>query len=133
LVGHILENLALDFNRPVSEISDAAMKLLEKQSWRGNVRELKNTLERAVVLADNNVLDLKEFGFATPQQEKILEAEFSGMTLSDALEKLERQMIVDALSRADGVKNRAAVRLGISRPNLVYRLKKLGLSTGAEE
>lgn len=133
LVNHILKNLGWEFNRPPSIVSGSALSLLESQPWRGNVRELKNTLERAVVLSDSPILKEDNFGFAAQQGGKLSRSEFADKSLVDALETVEKEMIQNALQCHNGVKNRAAQQLGISRPNLVYRMKRLGIISGCDD
>jgi two-component system response regulator AtoC len=110
----------------VPHITEAALRLLEDYPWPGNVRELENVLERARVLCRTgtigvSLLDLK-VGGAAPKDES------PGMRLDDALDRLEREMILRALEETKQVKARAARLLGVSERSLWYKLRKHGLS-----
>lgn len=124
LVDHLLTNFALEFGRPAMNISPDAKAYLAEQLWPGNVRELKNTIERAIVLSESDCLDMDDFSFAKPAA---LSFRNDGKGLLETLEKMEKELIESALHRNDGIKSRAAEELGISRTNLIYRIKRLGL------
>jgi two-component system response regulator AtoC len=106
-------------------ITHEALRLLEDYAWPGNVRELENVIERAVVLCrgdtiGTSLLDLRE----RPTDG----AERGGLRLDEALDRLEREMILRALEETKQVKARAARLLGVSERSLWYKLKKHGLS-----
>lgn len=114
----------------IEGFSPEAMDLLISYCWPGNVRELENLVERLVVL--------KGEGVVTPQDlpEKIrgegpkvdLWPLDDGLDLSTAVNNLERQLILEALKRAGGVKSRAARILGIKRTTLIEKMKRNGLA-----
>ena len=97
--------------------------------WPGNVRELQNAVEHALVLCDGPVL-LPEF---LPREINMPElaaaAAISAPTPSLDLQDVERQALVDALQKAGGNKKKAAELLGIHRPTLYNKLRRLGLKT----
>jgi two-component system response regulator AtoC len=106
-------------------ITHEALRLLEEYAWPGNVRELENVIERAVVLCrgdtiGTSLLDLRERPTDT--------AERGGLRLDEALDRLEREVILRALEETKQVKARAARLLGVSERSLWYKLKKHGLS-----
>ena len=99
--------------------------------WPGNVRELEHTLERAVILCRKEELrhiQLETGGLthSNPVGSPVL-APNDGQGIAQALVNLERDMIVRALQESRGVQAKAARKLGISRSNLHYRIKKLNL------
>jgi two-component system response regulator AtoC len=105
-------------------ITQEALRLLEDYPWPGNVRELENVVERAVVLCRSDtigtsLLDLRE------RPADVVEG--GTLRLDDALDRLERDMILRALEEAKQVKARAARLLGVSERSLWYKLKKHGL------
>ena len=111
-------------------------KLLLAYSWPGNVRELQNTLERAAVMADDEVLPAhlpfqitvcKSFSGPSGKDER----SGSLFALDDRLREMEKGMIIEALKRAGGVQVKAAQLLGISPRSLWHRVKKYGVDTGA--
>ena len=122
LARHFTARMAQRFGRPVT-LSDGAIAWLEEQEWRGNVRELENTIERAVVLTDGDVLEVANFSHSprpTPH------APARG-TLSDVVEAAEREAIAAALSATDGNRRAAAKRLGVSLRTLFYKMSRYGL------
>ena len=106
-------------------ITHEALRLLEGYRWPGNVRELENVVERAVVLCrgdtiGTSLLDLRERASDVPER--------GGLRLDEALDRVEREMILRALEETKHVKARAARLLGVSERSLWYKLKKHGLS-----
>ncbi len=122
LARHFVARLAQRFGRPLA-LSDATVAWLEQQEWRGNVRELENAIERAVVLSDRNELEPEDFRVVprtthhTPP---------TG-TLGDVVEAAETQAISDALKAVDGNRREAAKRLGVSLRTLFYKMSRYGL------
>jgi len=127
LVAHFVEKYAAEVGRAVPKVSPQAMSLIYRHTWPGNVRELENALERAVILAGNEIQpsDLPlDMGLGPVESEPCLP---SGMTINQAVEDLERRMIQRALSETGGVAAHAAKVLGITKSNLAYKMKKYGL------
>jgi len=122
LARHFVARLAQRFGRPLT-LSDATVTWLEQQEWRGNVRELENAIERAVVLTDRNELEPGDFR-AVPRSTH--HAPPTG-TLSDVVEAAETQAISDALKAVDGNRREAAKRLGVSLRTLFYKMSRYGL------
>ena len=124
LVGHFLRK----FGRPGRDlgISAPALRLLEDYSWPGNVRELENVIERAVVLGRGDVIGADLLDLRTPGAPDA--DEVPRVRLDDALDRLEREMILRALEETRQVKARAARVLGISERSLWYKLRKHGLT-----
>jgi DNA-binding NtrC family response regulator len=128
LVHHFVDVYAREMNREITGMDDRAMQILQRYRWRGNVRELQNVIERAVVLCKGHTLgvdDLPPKLLDTPQDESV-EA-YASTTLKDALEQRERRIIESAL-RANGWNRQlTAERLGINRTTLYKKMKRLGL------
>ena len=125
LIDHFLKKFAGANHKEIAGLTREARELLLRYDYPGNVRELENIIERAVVLTRDGVigpddlpLTLHDAGEETPKPG----------SLPAAVEEIERQMIQDALVRAGGVQTRAAELLGISERVLRYKLKKCGLS-----
>lgn len=136
LAEHFLDDARKRFERQVNSISPEAMDCLMRYRWPGNVRELKNTIERAVLIADGDTLTSK----CLPVQTAQLKGEKSAMAattaqgnLEETLANIERQLIIDALERADGVQRHAAKLLGITERVLWYKVKKYGIEVGSEK
>jgi len=111
-VRHILEEL----DAPEVVLDDDALALLLAYDWPGNMRELRNVLERALLLAGNGRLQRRHFPGLTRERAQGLSA--------PTLAALEREHILRVLRECDGNTQRAAARLGISRQSLYRRLKK---------
>ena len=122
LARHFVARLAQRFGRPLT-LSDATVAWLEQQEWRGNVRELENAIERAVVLTDRDELEPGDF---TKTPRPTSHAPLTG-TLSDVVEAAETQAISDALKAVDGNRREAAKRLGVSLRTLFYKMSRYGL------
>jgi two-component system response regulator AtoC len=125
LARHFAARLAQRFGRPLA-LSAAAIAWLEEQEWRGNVRELENAIERAVVLTDKETLEPDDFTVAPPRRDAERGSGGEG-TLKDLVEAAERQAISDALEAVAGNRRAAAVRLGVSLRTLFYKMSRYGL------
>jgi two-component system response regulator AtoC len=129
LAHHFVARLAQRFGRPLA-LSAGAIAWLEEQEWRGNVRELENAIERAVVLTDRDVLepaDLRREPLPTPRSPDLGEWGVGSGTLRDAVEAAEREAITAALQATSGNRRAAAERLGVSLRTLFYKMSRLGL------
>jgi two-component system, NtrC family, response regulator AtoC len=123
LVAHFLRRF-VRAGHQVPSLTEGALRLLESYSWPGNVRELENIIERAVVLCHGGtigagLLDLRQRGAASSEPGTI--------RLDEAMDRLEREMILRALDETRQVKARAARLLGVSERSLWYKLRKHGL------
>ena len=136
LVTHFLEAIGAEMAKPIAGVSDEAMELLMRYDWPGNIRELENMIERAIVLCEGDRLDASLFPInerraPRPGAAGGLSIPAAGaITLDDALERIERAMIEDALEKSGGVKTRTAELLGIKTSALYYKLEKYGLTGG---
>jgi NtrC-family two-component system response regulator AlgB len=120
LIGHILQNLCLRYQREAVQLADDARQALLAYRWPGNVRELVNTLERAVVLARGDVIQTEDLPdrLVAPMPAAITPV--PATTLS--LEELERRHIEQVLADAETLEE-AAARLGIN-PTTLWRKRK---------
>jgi len=134
LAEHCLDILAREIGRPQPVIGGAALDLMTKYDWPGNIRELKNAMERAILLGHSGVIEPDDLppniaaggvGLAAPSGETG-EAPPSLLPLAPAVQAMERRGIREALKLANGVKSRAAELLGISRPTLDKKLREYG-------
>jgi len=124
LVEHFVRKFALRMNKEVSHISEEIMETLRHHDWPGNIRELQNVIERAVIMSCGTDLHLPP-------------GELKRMIKSDApkpirtLAEAEREHILEALRQVGGVvggRNGAAARLGLPRTTLIFRMRKLGIT-----
>jgi two-component system response regulator HupR/HoxA len=124
LTRHLLRRLAVQLKKPVVEPTPEALALLARQAFPGNVRELANELERAVLLAEPGAALREEL-----LSERLHEAAGNGpaSVLQRRTDAFEREQIEAALARAAGVKTRAAEELGITYRGLLKKMKRLGM------
>jgi DNA-binding NtrC family response regulator len=117
--------------REVRDVDPEVMSALYRYSWPGNIRELENVIERAVVLCKGQRItpgDLPPEIRESPEIEEGLDALISWEKgLTETLDAIEERMIRQALKRVGNVQAQAAKILGISRSNLQYKLKKYGM------
>jgi DNA-binding NtrC family response regulator len=126
LLEHFLATVARANGKTIRGLTREARDLLLRYDYPGNVRELENLVERAVVLTRDDVLDAADLPLTVRAAEG---GEGLGPApLPAAVEGLERRMIGEALAQADGVQTRAAELLGISERVLRYKLRKYGLA-----
>jgi two-component system, NtrC family, response regulator PilR len=124
--------------KPVQDLDVDVLRALGAYAFPGNVRELQNLMERAVILSAGKTLRLADLPeevrglSATPVAEAVVLPE-SGVDLEQVLEGVERAYLEAAMARADGVKTRAARALGLSLRSLRYRLQKRGLAAGDDD
>jgi DNA-binding NtrC family response regulator len=139
LARHFLEAAARTYRRPAPELAPDALGWLRAQRFPGNVRELKQTLERAVLVSDADRLSAREFRAlaeigAALGAEGGAEGRRAGPLPSPGamtLDEMERAMIERCLAHFDGNITRAAEALGLSRAALYRRIEKHGLEAGA--
>ena len=132
LAEHFVEKLQSRTRSAVRVIDPRALKRLEDYDWPGNVRELENVVERALVLAEGDVLaesDLPFLASGSAAGVSVGPALGDGVDLSRAMERMEEQLIRQALERAGGVKAEAARLLGIKKSALYYKIEKYGIGT----
>lgn len=127
LAEHFINIFTHELKKPIRGIRDDALELLSNREWKGNVRELQNVIEHAIIVADNNVLSKETFLQILPEYKERLTPELSPLNLSRALEEFEKKHIMYVLSLAHHNKSRAAKMLGISRSVLYEKLKKYGI------
>ncbi|MBC8096121.1 MAG: PEP-CTERM-box response regulator transcription factor [Akkermansiaceae bacterium] len=108
-------------NRASLEFSAKAVRAVQCHNWPGNVRELENRVKRAVIMAEGR--------YVTPADLELQEtSEYIHITLKQARETAEREVVLSAMQRGGGKISRAAEELGISRPTLYELLEKLGIA-----
>jgi len=126
LINTFLDRARSKLSRTAATISQEALQRLWVHAWPGNVRELKHVLEGAVLLSDG-VIRPEHLPPAIQPSGVTERATASGRSLDETIDDVERQMILAALGRADGVQVRAARLLGITEQSLWYRIKKHGI------
>jgi DNA-binding NtrC family response regulator len=128
LVAHFVRHFAQAFNRPVEGVSPEALAALRQYRWRGNVRELQNSIERCVVLAEGPTIQLNDLplDILLPEHRTRVRAA-DKLPLKDATEQFERQIILRVLERVKGNQSEAARILGVHRNSLKRLLARWGV------
>ncbi|MBQ3659677.1 MAG: sigma-54-dependent Fis family transcriptional regulator [Bacteroidales bacterium] len=115
-----LDRMAKKYHRPLTGITLEAAELLKAQRWSGNIRELQNCIEKAVILSEGDELSAKDI--------QLDRASAPSVTTIKAVSEAEEELLVrDAMDRTGGNISAAAKMLGVSRPTLYAKLKKYGL------
>ncbi len=135
LTGFFITKFSKDMNKPVRFISPEALRILKTYSWPGNIRELQNVIERAVVLCKDDTITPREL-----PENLYKEAEFKdqielkpGENLDEAIERIEKNIILKSLKKAGYSQTKTAELLGIKRTTLRYKLEKYGLISRVTE
>lgn len=125
------KRFAKQMGKPDLQITAEAYRTLHDYSWPGNIRELRNAIEYSVVLADDGEIGKEDLP-AELQLPPALQDRGSAVPIDTLnLGALERETILDALARTHGNKKRAAEILGIHRPTLYGKMKRLGIELGS--
>jgi two-component system, NtrC family, response regulator AtoC len=130
LCQHFISQFNKKLGKHINEISPSAMSMLLKYNWPGNIRELENTIERAVVLTEQDILLPENFppeitsGMGHSHMDDI----FKGFSLKTSREVLEKKMIRRALEATRGNRTQAAKLLEISHPSLLSKMKLYNIS-----
>ncbi len=126
LIDFFLKKYSKENQKIVSDVSKEARTLLLRYAYPGNVRELENLVERAVVLCRSEVITTGDLPFHLREErsESLLEVPAGEKSLPEILEEVERARIVKALDQHHGVQTRAAESLGLSERMLRYKMKK---------
>ena len=125
LADHFLERLAAENSKNISRISTPAIEMLTRYHWPGNIRELENCIERAVLLCNDEVIRSEHL---PPSLQMVKKSESATRrTLTEIIENTERELIVDALKKFDGQQRKTAKELGITERILGYKIKKYNI------
>jgi two-component system response regulator PilR (NtrC family) len=135
LVAHFIEKIGKATGKVVRGITPDALAVLEGYHWPGNIRELENVIERAIVLGSSDLITCEALptNLHRPCEPPELVPEFTGegFDLEATLDRLERGYIQQALQRTNGNQTRAAGLLGLSFRQLRYKVRKHGLQGDA--
>jgi len=130
LARYFLDKFNKEFNRSVEGIDPAALRRLRSHTWPGNVRELRNAIERAMILGKGSTLNESDFAFSLEGRGEAGGAPIGRLLAlpEDGLnmDELERDLVRQALERANGIQSKAARLLGMTRDQIRYRIEKYG-------
>jgi two-component system response regulator PilR (NtrC family) len=128
LVAHFVKKLAAEIGRQLRGVSPEAVTVLERYHWPGNIRELENVVERAMVLGSGDLLEVDALppNIRQPRSEETVPVAIppEGLDLEATLDRIEHRYIQLALERSGGVQTRAAELLKVSFRQLRYKLQK---------
>ncbi len=122
LVRHYVDKYAQRMNKRIDSIPEEAMNALGAYSWPGNIRELQNLIERAVILTRGSTLQIQTRDLTRPNP---------AASAAGTLEEVERERILQALEESGAViggRNGAAARLGLKRTTLLSKMQRLGIT-----
>ena len=128
LVNHFLESIASVYRRPGVSINEAGLQWLQKLPWPGNIRELRQLVERAVLLSNSTTLDVGDIERALQMQPAEPTPQKLPAIGSMTLEEMERSMVEKAMAQYNNNVGKVAEALGISRAALYRRLEKFGIN-----
>ena len=130
LVAHFVEKFRSS-NRKKIELAPEVWKALYSYPWPGNIRELENTMERAMVMSSDENITLKDLpDYVISEKEQAIDLDRIvplNLALAEALDQIEERLISRALEHANNVQSRAAEMLGITRHAMHYKMKKYGM------
>jgi len=140
LADHFMAELAQEYGRRLKRVDTGAIRTLERYTWPGNVRELRNVVERLMIMVPGDTITTSDLSFldvslmpATPPPAGSPEK----MTLHEARDRFERDLILRTLAEQQGNMSRTADVLGVERSNLYRKMKSFGIApsgrTGATE
>jgi len=131
LVEYFIDRYARKAGKNIKRVNKKTLELLQSYPWPGNIRELQNVIERAVIVSRGSVLTLPVAEFkSAPARSAVANRARPAKTLRDNLSTAERAQIVKALEESNWViagANGAAARLGMKRSTLQFRMRKLGI------
>jgi len=122
LVNHFVRKFSLQMNKKINRVAPSAMDLLQQQAWAGNIRELENAVERAMVVAQEPEIKEQDFVFKVASQNGT----------SRSLEEIEKAHILRVLESCNWNQTRAAEILDIDRVTLHHKIKRYGWSRPVE-
>ncbi|WP_042698024.1 sigma-54 dependent transcriptional regulator [Azospirillum sp. B506] len=128
LACHFLGRHAKSMGKRLTGFSRPALSAMMAYHWPGNIRELQNCVERAVIVARGSLVEVSDLPtYIFDERPPIASATRLPADLDAELERIERKFITDALQESDGVQANAAKRLGITERSLWHRVKKFGI------
>lgn len=128
----IIDELNAQLGKSVNDIDDKALEMLKQKKWQGNVRELRNNIERAMNFATGNILRSEDFQWDQSAETLNINlpdlSKTKGAGLIDrARDDAEREVVMKVLEYFNNNKSKAAEYLDIARPSLYRKLKRLGI------
>ncbi len=129
LVQHFIEKFRSEMGKPIKGVDNKVMHLLMNRTWKGEVRELQNVIERAMIFCDGDYITMKELPENVREEvgEEVISEEGTG--LKEAVRRFEKNHILELLTRFDYDKEKTAAALDISVSTLYRKMTELGVNT----
>lgn len=124
LIDHFVATHNAQLNKHIRGVDPETLQFLMEQEWKGNIRELENAIERAMILCDSDLLTIQQFPHLTRRPGTTAA---SGPDLKSSVRRFESDMILKALDAAEQDKNEAAKLLGLSLSSLYRKIQELGI------
>jgi two-component system, NtrC family, nitrogen regulation response regulator NtrX len=131
LVEHFSQRYSRDYGKKPKTFGEDALEVLRKHQWFGNVRELKNTIERVVIMSSKTKItaaDLPELGTSDEKPA----SSFRFPSFKAATDAYHREFILHKLAEFDGNVSKAAEEMGVDRSHLYRRMRNLGIESGSK-
>lgn len=144
LLEHFVNYFCTKRNRKPFRFTPEARQCIFRYAWQGNVRELENLIERLSILAGSDIISVSDLPekfhslsvmedykkYETPKSDYIaldIDTSEEGCNLNKIINNMEKKLITNALSKAGGIKSKAATLLGLNRTTLIEKMKKMGI------
>lgn len=128
LADHFIKRFSTRHSRHIQSGTDEFFRALHDYNWPGNIRQLENCIERAVIMKRSGKLEVQDLNLPESENAENDLNFFSDMPLQETMGKIEENIIFQALENAGWNYSKAASNLGVTRQNLHYKLKKYGIS-----
>jgi two-component system nitrogen regulation response regulator NtrX len=129
LADHFMAEFAGEYGRRLKTFDAAATDVLQSYAWPGNVRELRNVIERLMIMVPGEMITAADLSFLdAPHERPARTAPAERMTLHDARDQFERDLILRTLGEQQGNMSRTADALGVERSNLYRKMKAFGIA-----
>jgi len=128
IIQVLVDELNIENNQSIIGVDKEAIRLMKKQPWEGNVRQLKNVIESAMNFTSDNVIHVDDISMnSLGKGVDIDRLSGAGNIIEQARNEAERDVIIKVLNRFGSNKSRAAKYLGIARPLLYQKMRRLGI------
>jgi len=131
LADHFMAEFAREYGRRVKSFEPGALALLQHYPWPGNVRELRNVIERLMIMVPGDAISAVDLSFLDPAgltRPALADVAAERMTLHEARDRFERDLILRTLAEQQGNMSRTAEVLGVERSNLYRKMKAFGIA-----
>src|ERR671930_223080 len=131
LAEHFTAEFAREYGRRVKKFDRSAVGVLQRYPWPGNVRELRNVIERLMIMVPGDTISAADLSFLDPsglQRAAVIDAPAERLTLHEARDRFERDLILRTLAEQQGNMSSTAEVLGVERSNLYRKMKAFGIA-----